>query len=776
NRSHRFFDRAGRLTRTVSPRGLASTNVYDDRGRLAEWVDPSGNRWIYTYDGQGNIQSITDAKGGVYRMEYGSRNERTREENQDGKVWNYEFDALGRLQRDEDPNGLVKIHRFDATGRKLSTSYSTGRTDAIQYDENDNILILSRSGGLSPATLSLFTYDPMDRLTEYRGPYGKTVGYSYDAHGRRKTLVYPGNKVLTYEYDEHGRIRRYTDWLGKVSDFVYDDAGRLLSRTYPNDIKQVMVYDDAGHMTSLVHQKEDLNGTTPVVAYQYAYDANGNITSASEQGTLAWEVPEHLPNEHSEFTAAGRITSKTDLAESTGGLDFSYTFDEAGNMTHATRADDMKKFEMTYDEDQRTTSIELFEGPTSKVIENRYDALGRRISRTREGEETRFVHDLSGKMEHVLCETNASGGVANYLIHGPGGLHYRINAVSGTIECLHYDASANLVTRTDGDGVAEFKRAFSPFGVKLSPEDGKWEPYGFGGAYGAARDLAGEDLVFMRARYYDSSTRIFLGPDPVRHQTLVWTNDRYHYALGNPIAFGDPSGETLEVLAVLTAYYAYEQTTLKTFNNVAGNVDLMARVALGEEVSPTEVLFKVSGLDDLIGYVPGVQTYRAVKNGYSIARDLDNATQNLRNYISYAEQHASVEAMQVYMNGGGTFTPNSVKEAWGQQSSLEGDNESMRTDGDSMANHRSNGSAEQAFRVASAVAADQARLQGVAIQSGYSVEKVQASERSVGSKATSARSYYSGGKKVTVITFEKRDAASIKARDAKYKAHNGKGW
>lgn len=595
------YDRVGRRTRTVSPKGFTSENVYDGRGRLAEWVDPCGSRWLYGYDANGNITKITDALGGEYLMEYGPRNERIREENQDHFVWTYEYDELGRLKTETDPNGLSKTHDFDAAGRKLSISYSTGRADGFQYDANDNVVATTRSNS-GPLTISFFDYDVMDRLVEYRDPFSNLVGYAYDALGRRTILTYPGGHDLVYQYDAENRVIQMDDWLGNRSSFEYDDAGRLTKRVYPNGIEQVQSYDDGGRVVELAHQKDEGGSPVNLIAYRYAFDANGNITEAEEEGTLKWEVPPELPDEVARFTASGRLIDREDRAAPSGVNNFSYTYDDGGNLISMTSGTGGEIYTLGYDEDNRTVSIIYDSTMSAKAITNRYDSLGRRISRVVDGLEARFVHDFSGTVENVIVETSAGGQVQAYLVHGPGGLGYEVApAESNAVTCFHGDSASNVVFVTDSGQLVIEKVGVTPFGRELSQEPTWTREQTFAGLLGVRRELSVPGLFFMRARYYSSQARIFLSVDPVKRIGPGWQPLRYAYSGGNPLVFVDPSGEAFSLATAALIYLGV--------NEGLGSLDSgIAIVADSVRASREEITVKERNRrfwEDAWGLVPG---------------------------------------------------------------------------------------------------------------------------------------------------------------------------
>jgi len=537
-----LFDVAGRIQQIITPNGYPSTHSYDGRGRLVKWVDPMNSQWLYAYDGVGNITNITDALGGYYVMVYSNRNERVLEQNQDNKVWLYTCDALLRLGRQTDPNGTTRNLIYDAGNRVLEIDFSTGRVDAFDYDNNNNPIVLSRSGS-GPATLSQLSYDAMDRVSGYLDAFGKQIGYTYDALGRITTLTYPYGKALTQRYDALGRLTNQVDWAGRQMIYTYDKANRLISRVYPNGVTQTNTFDNANRITSLSHETLNPQGLTNAIAIAltYAYDRNGNKTGATEKGTLNWPMPT-LTDKSASYTASGRLISRQISTNSSLQSSISYSYDPSGNMTNA--AGNGQTWALTYDEDNRVTSV-FWDCPplTSKSIVNRYDALGRRVARTVNGAETDYVLDLSGDMERILCDLNPDATV-NYYVHGPN-LCYRVDATNG-LTCYHADAMGNVIALTDGDTNTIAQYAYTPYGRSLGstnfpPSTLNYQPYTFVGSQGVMEEDV-PNLYFMRARYYSAEAGTFLSTDQVKNIGPGWKPVAYVYAHDNPISRADPSG------------------------------------------------------------------------------------------------------------------------------------------------------------------------------------------------------------------------------------------
>ena len=554
------YDVAGRIQEITTPNGYPSLHQYDGRGRLTKWTDAEGFQWLYTYDGVGNIVDIEDALHGHYVMTYGPRNERTLERNQDGKEWLYAYDELLRLKTQRDPNGITRTLVYDRGGRLESVTFSTGRVNAFAYDDNNNPTVLSRTGS-GPPTISQLSYDVLDRVREYTDAFSKQVRYDYDRLGRITALTYPGGKTLTQGFDALSRLTtqvfQFAAQTTFTNTYAYDKAGRLVSRRYPNGIIQTNVFDTAGRLTDLTYATNLTNVTNSLLALTYAYDRNGNKTSSTEKGTLNWPMPS-LTDEHADYTPSGRLKTRTvERLPSPGGegqgeggtnsqsvATITYAHDPSGNMTNATG--NGQSWSLTYDEDNRVTTLTWDCNLTAKSITNRYDAFGRRIARTSDTTESRYVLDLAGSMERILCDMDGAGAITAWYVHGPD-LSFKVDA-AGKLTCYHADAMANIISLTDSGATNIAQYAYTPYGRSLSSTNCQSRlealaanPYLFVGSQGVMEELPG--LYFMRARYYSADAGVFLSTDPVKNIGPGWKPTAYGYANANPLRFCDATGQ-----------------------------------------------------------------------------------------------------------------------------------------------------------------------------------------------------------------------------------------
>jgi RHS repeat-associated protein len=342
-----------------------------------------------------------------------------------------------------------------------------------------------------------------------------------------------------------------------------------------------------------------------------------------------------------------------------------YQYDASGNMTNA--VGNGQSWRLTYDEDNRTTSIRHTGINGTTTITNRYDALGRRVAKTVDGLESRFVLDLAGKMERVLCDVDGSGSITAWYVHGPD-LAFKVDAANN-LTCYHADAMANIIALTGAGGTNLAQYAYSPYGRVFGstnfsqPSSPNSQPFLFVGSQGVMEELPG--LYFMRARYYLAEAGVFLSTDPVKKIGAGWKPNGYAYANNNPNALVDPDG-AVAILPLLAKYYAIEQTTLKRFNHALTVIESATEVYAGtsewsdvgeaalEEAAEVflekkgdlslESQFDLArGKVPFAGKIPGYQSIQLVKHSWNIGVNLAEG------FLLRAgrAQQASVEAPRI---------------------------------------------------------------------------------------------------------------------------------
>ena len=165
----------------------------------------------------------------------------------------------------------------------------------------------------------------------------------------------------------------------------------------------------------------------------------------------------------------------------------------------------------------------------------RYDALGSRVAKIVNSEETRYVGGLA--------ETDSSGNITAYYVYGYG-LISKITP-SNQAYYYHFDGLGNTIAITDSSGNVVNKYSYDEHGKVLNQEEAISNPFKYVGRYGVMDE--GNGLLYMRARYYDPEIGRFINKDPIGF--AGGDLNLYAYVANDPINFIDPSGLVIDTIA-----------------------------------------------------------------------------------------------------------------------------------------------------------------------------------------------------------------------------------
>lgn len=277
----------------------------------------------------------------------------------------------------------------------------------------------------------------------------------------------------------------------------YDRDGRRTSLTLPNGIAVTYSYDTASQLRAINYGS--------LGTLMYSYDLAGRRTTVG--GSFAKTgVPNALTT--SNYNADNQLTEF-------GSSQLSY--DANGNLTNDGTN--------TYTWSARNQLV----GISGAVSANfRYDALGRRVSKTVSGT-TQYLYDGMSPIE----ELSGTTVVATTL----GGLgtdeYFQRTDSSGPVDFLS-DALGNTLALTDKTGVLVTQYTYEPFGQATLTGAASGNPFQFTG-----RENDSTGLYFYRARYYDPALGRFIAEDPSGRAGGV---NAYAYAGDDPADLVDPFG------------------------------------------------------------------------------------------------------------------------------------------------------------------------------------------------------------------------------------------
>ena len=298
-----------------------------------------------------------------------------------------------------------------------------------------------------------YEYDHTDRCVKSctkdnaTGAILSSYSYQYDVNNNLTKLTCSTNGTTwatTYTYDKDNRPITATLASGSAITNTYDSIGRLSTKSigaYTTTLSYLAGIN--GSQTAMVSSCQ--NGTD--AAYQYEYDANGNITHIQQGDT-------HL---YYQYDALNQLVREDN---SLLNKSITYTYDDRGNI--------LNKTEYAYVANGGTLGV-----PTDTIVYGyesehqgwadqltsydgeaiRYDAIGnpttyrgytmawqgRRLTGATNGTNTiSYSYDENG----VRTQKTVNGTVTNYNYHGSA----LISQVTGNDTLLFsYDASGNVV-------------------------------------------------------------------------------------------------------------------------------------------------------------------------------------------------------------------------------------------------------------------------------------------------------------------------------------------
>jgi RHS repeat-associated protein len=373
-----------------------------------------------------------------------------------------------------------------------------------------------------------YGFDEKSRLASITAPWGDTHIMEYDPAGRRTELVNTtGRQTLAgYASDRLSQLEHFQNAIPVArSGFAYSEDGAVSLLRDIDDATQSrsLAYDGINRLLQVAEGVPAADGGVPIPVEDYAYDENGNRTVS------------HLSNSYVVDDHNRLLQDDT----------YSYGYDEKGNRVTRTRTSDGRVETFTYNSVNQLIGVSSTDGLEAAYA---YDALGRRIAKTLNGEVTSYVYDIGNFYDitgHDRLLDFQNGALATRWLHGqqidePVGYEsYAADttAGAGTAYALHADRQGSVIAVTEQSTDTVVARyVYDAFGQREQTVSTVLQDYGFTG-----REIDPEtDLYYYRARHYDPGQGRFIQSDPLGF--AAGDLNLYAYTWNDPANWSDPSG------------------------------------------------------------------------------------------------------------------------------------------------------------------------------------------------------------------------------------------
>jgi RHS repeat-associated protein len=391
------------------------TTQWDTDWRRPDLITEPNRSTGYTYDSMGNVltQTVTDLTTSPSTS----------------RIWRYTYDSYGRMLTSDGPRTDVSdVATY--TYYTCATGFECGQvrtvTDAAgnvttynTYNAHGQPLTITDPNGV----LTTLSYDTRQRLLS-RSVGGETTSLSYYPTGLLNTVTLPDSSTLTYSYDGAHRLTQISDALGNKIVYTLDARGnRTAENTY--DPSNALHRKHTRVFNTLNELYQDVNAAaTAAVTTTYAYDNNGNQTSAAAPLSR---------NTGQLYDALNRLKQITDPANGVS--------------------------QFGYDANDNLVSVS---DPRSLVTSYGYNGFGDLVSQSSpDAGGTASSYDSGG---NLLTATDARGAVSTYAydaLNRVTSLSYSLGGTTDQTITFSYDAGPNGKGRLTGASDASHSLSWS---------------------------------------------------------------------------------------------------------------------------------------------------------------------------------------------------------------------------------------------------------------------------------------------------------------------------
>jgi RHS repeat-associated protein len=267
------YDKANNMVKAESP-DSTMTSTYDAANRLTRidtfsFISGATQATGYSYDANDNRTQISYPSGLTVQYQYNSLNQVQSITGFGGSVTGVGYytaaPKIGLLKQYTYSNGLANTLDYTTRRAPLNTTASVLK-QTFGYDNRGNLKTLGDV--LQPSRNKSFTYDQLNRMTGFNGPWGNWK-FSYSAGGNRASRTSNADPPVVYSYSAN-LLRS----VGNQVFYTYNNDGDLAAITHQHVPGRPDEEADSTLEYNPFHQLKTYTkvglGTT-----EFGYDAHG---------------------------------------------------------------------------------------------------------------------------------------------------------------------------------------------------------------------------------------------------------------------------------------------------------------------------------------------------------------------------------------------------------------------------------------------------------------------------------------------------------------------